>query len=190
MGILADSLERAGVSSFTRPIPKGAGVQMRFLVRQHKGSTQAVADLLGVSQRTVERYVAGQFKRPRPELAARLAGQVRARWQPKVREAARKRAATTGGIVIETRARFGYTAAPGSTDDPRTRLLTQALPPPYAARLFAAHAAGAPTDRELEDVLRTIAAEGLQEIYFKDRGQRAQGLLVEFTDIDYIDLDY
>ena len=27
-------------------------------------------------------------------------------------------------------------------------------------------------------------------IYFKDRGRRAQGLLVDFTDIDYVDVDY
>lgn len=33
-------------------------------------------------------------------------------------------------------------------------------------------------------------AEGLQEIYFKDRGRRAHGLLVDFTDIDYLDVDY
>ncbi|BDM74848.1 hypothetical protein HEK616_83350 (plasmid) [Streptomyces nigrescens] len=48
-----------------------------------------------------------------------------------------------------------------------------------------AQAAGAP-----EQQLRNIAAEGLQEIYFKDRGRRADGLLVEFTDIDYVELDF
>ncbi|MFF7415467.1 XRE family transcriptional regulator, partial [Streptomyces lydicus] len=37
---------------------------------------------------------------------------------------------------------------------------------------------------------QNIAAEGLQEIYFKDRGRRADGLMVEFTDIDYVELDY
>ncbi|WP_444972092.1 telomere-protecting terminal protein Tpg, partial [Streptomyces lunaelactis] len=81
------------------------------------------------------------------------------------------------GIVIETRARFGYTAAPGTTDDGRLRLITQSLPPAYAARLFDAQAAGA-----TEQQLRDIAAEGLQEIYFKDRGRRALDLQVEFTD--------
>ncbi|MGX1855784.1 telomere-protecting terminal protein Tpg, partial [Streptomyces sp. NPDC055299] len=117
--------------------------------------------------------------------AARMEQEVRKRWQPRVRERAKKRAATTDGIVIETRARFGFTAAPGSTDDGRIRLITQALPPAYAARLFDAQAAGA-----AEQELQNIAAEGLQEIYFKDRGRRADGLLVEFTDIDYVELDY
>lgn len=93
-------------------------------------------------------------------------------------------AATTGGVVIDTRARFGFTAVPGSTDDARLRLITQALPPANAARLFEAQEQGAGEQR-----LRAIAAEGLQEFYFRDRGRRAQGLQVEFTDIDYIDIE-
>jgi hypothetical protein len=35
-----------------------------------------------------------------------------------------------------------------------------------------------------------IVAEGLPEIYFQDRGRRAHGLLVDLTDIDYLDVDY
>ncbi|MFH0246545.1 telomere-protecting terminal protein Tpg [Streptomyces sp. HK10] len=183
MGILGDSLDKAVANTFTRPIPKSAQAQMRFLVRREKGTT-AVARLLGVTQRTVERYVAGTLKRPRRQLAARLEEEVRKRWQPRVRERARKRAATSGGIVIETRARFGFAAAPGSTDDARIRLVTQHLPPAYAARLLDAKAAGAD-----EEQLRGIAAEGLQEVYFKNHGRRAQGLQVEFTDIDYVEFD-
>jgi transcriptional regulator with XRE-family HTH domain len=184
MGIIGDSLERASARTATRPIPATAGAQMRFLVKQFKGSTRAVAGLLGISQRTVERYVKDQIRRPRPQLAARLAGEVRTRWQPRARERARRKSATTTGIVVETRARFGYTAAPGTTDDGRERLLTQHLPPTYAARLFDAQAAGA-TDQQLRD----IVAEGLQEIYFKDRGRRAQNLLVKFNNIQYIEFD-
>lgn len=37
---------------------------------------------------------------------------------------------------------------------------------------------------------RTSWPKGLQEIYFKDRGRRAHGLLVDVTDIDYLDVDY
>ncbi|GAA1088028.1 telomere-protecting terminal protein Tpg [Streptomyces javensis] len=183
MGKLAESLDKAVEGSFTRPIPKSAGARMRYLVKQLKG-TRPVADLLGISQRTVERYVKDQLKRPRKSLATRMEREVRKRWQPQVRTRAKKQAATTGGIVLDTRARFGFTAAPGTTDDARLRHITQALPPRYAARLFDAREEGAAEQR-----LRDIAAEGLQEIYFKDRGRRAQGLLVEFTDIDYIEID-
>ncbi|OPF71277.1 DNA-binding protein [Streptomyces antioxidans] len=183
MGKLAESLDKAVEGAFTRPLPKSAGARMRYLVKQLKG-TRPVADLLGVSQRTVERYVKDQLKRPRESLATQLEREVRKRWQPQVRARAKKQAATTGGIVLDTRARFGFTAAPGTTDDARLRHITQALPPQYAARLFDAQQEGAAEQR-----LRDIAAEGLQEIYFKDHGRRAQGLLVELTDIDYIEID-
>ncbi|MFJ2198495.1 telomere-protecting terminal protein Tpg [Streptomyces violaceusniger] len=183
MGKLAESPDKAVEGTFTRPVPKSAGAQMRCLVRQLKG-TRPVADLLGISQRTVERYVKGQLKRPRTPLATRIDREVRKRWQPQIRARAKKPAATTGGIVLDTRARFGYTAAPGTTDDARLRHIIQALPPQYAARFFDAQEQGA-----AEQQLLDIAAEGLQEIYFKDRGRRAQGLLVEFTDIDYIEVD-
>ncbi|MEV7238057.1 helix-turn-helix transcriptional regulator [Streptomyces sp. NPDC051020] len=185
MGIIGDSLDKAAANTATRPIPKSAGAQIRFLVKHEKGSTRTVALRLGISQRTVERYLKGQIKHPRPELAARLAAEVRKDWQPRVRDRARKQAATSTGIVIETRARFGFTAAPGSTDDGRIRRITQHLPPQYAARLFDAQSIGA-----TEQQLQNIAAEGLQEQYFKDGGRRAEGLEVEFTDIDYVELDY
>ncbi|MBT2468366.1 XRE family transcriptional regulator [Streptomyces sp. ISL-66] len=185
MGIVGDSLDRATAAKGTRPIPKSAGAQMRYLVKQHKGSTKAVAALLAISQRTVERYVKDQIKIPRPELAERMAAEVTRRWQPLVKKRAREQAAKRTGLVIETRARFGFTAAPGTTDDGRMRRITQHVPPEYAGRLFAAPNAGAS-----EAKLQQIAAEALQEAYFKDSGRRAGDLLVEFTDIDYLDLGY
>ncbi|MEU5716166.1 XRE family transcriptional regulator [Streptomyces sp. NPDC020403] len=184
MGILYDSLDQAAANTVTRPAPKSANAQMRYLVKRLKG-TRAVADLLGISQRTVERYVRNQIRSPRPDLAARLTRHVRERWQPRVRERAQRTAATSTGIVVETRARFGFTAAPGTTDDGRIRRITQHLPPEYAARLFDARTAGA-----TEQQLRAVIAEGLQEQYFKDGGRRAQGLQVEFTDIDYMEIDF
>ncbi|GGT44958.1 telomere-protecting terminal protein Tpg [Streptomyces chromofuscus] len=183
MGIVADGLDRASQQAFTRPIPKSAGTQMRYLVKQLK-NTREVADLLGVSQRTVERYVKDQIKRPRADLAQRLTDAVRARWQPQIRQRARRRAATTGGLMVDTRARFGFTAAPGTTDDARIRHLTVALPPQHAARLFNAQDAGAS-----EQQLRTLAAEALGEVYFRDSGRRAHGLDVELTDIEHVAFD-
>ncbi|MFE9059517.1 telomere-protecting terminal protein Tpg [Streptomyces mutabilis] len=183
MGIIGDGLNRAVQQAFTRPIPKSAGAQMRYLVKQLKG-TRAVADALGVSQRTVERYVKDQIRRPRADLAQRLHDAVRERWQPRIRAQAKKQAAVSTGLVVDTRARFGFTAAPGTTDDARIRHLTLALPPQYAARLFDAQNAGAS-----EQQLRGIAAEGLSEVYFRDGGRRAHGLEVEFTDVEHLEFD-
>ncbi|GGV82846.1 hypothetical protein GCM10010294_58610 [Streptomyces griseoloalbus] len=184
MTLFGDGLEAAVHKAFTRPAPKSAGAQMRYLVKQLKG-TKAVAQLLRVSQRTVERYVKDQIKKPRPDLAARLEREVKKRWQPQIRARAKERAATTGGVVIDTRARIGYTAPIGTTDDARLRHLTVALPPQYAARLFDAQEAGA-GDQQLKE----ITAEALREVYFQDGGRRAGSLEeVRFTDIEHLEFD-
>ncbi|MGW4823447.1 telomere-protecting terminal protein Tpg [Streptomyces sp. NPDC004227] len=184
MTLFGDGLDAAVQKAFTRPAPKSAPAQMRYLVKQLK-STKAVAQMLRISQRTVERYVKDQIKKPRADLAARLEHEVKKRWQPQIRAKARQKAATTGGIVIDTRARMGYTAPIGSTDQDRIRHLTVALPPRYAARLFDAQEAGA-----TEQQLKEIAAEALKEVYFQDNGRRAGQLEeVRFTDIEHLEFD-
>ncbi|SEE67728.1 telomere-protecting terminal protein [Streptomyces sp. 2231.1] len=184
MANVGEELEKAVEGAFTRPIPKSAGAQMRYLVKQFMGSTKQVALSLGITQRTVERYVKDQIKRPRPELAARMEREVRRRWQPQIRARAKRAASTTDGIMIDARARFGFTAAPGTTDDARLRHLTLALPPEHAARLFDAHQAGA-----TEQQLQLIAAEALGDVYFRDSGRRAHGLEVEFTDLEHLEFE-
>ncbi|MFE0606782.1 telomere-protecting terminal protein Tpg [Streptomyces sp. NPDC058892] len=182
-GSLGDSLDRALEGAFTRRIPQSAQAQMKYLVKQLKG-TKAAAQALGITQRTVERYVTGKIKRPRQELRARLEGEVKKRWQPQVRAKARKKAASTGGLVVSTRARFGFTAAAGTTDDARIRDITQALPPEYAEQLFTAREQG-----KTEDQLRQIAADGLAKMYFRANNTRAHGLGVEFTDVERLDIE-
>ncbi|MEU8718378.1 XRE family transcriptional regulator [Streptomyces sp. NPDC048663] len=184
MSMFGDGLDAAVHKAFTRPAPKTAPAQMRYLVKQ-LGGTKAVAQMLRISQRTVERYVKDQIKKPRPDLAARLEREAKARWQPQIRAKARKKAATTDGIVIDTRARLGYTAPIGSTDQDRIRHLTVALPPQYAARLFDAQEAGAS-----ESELQEIAAEALREVYFQDGGRRAGSLEeVRFTDVEHLEFE-
>ncbi|MFJ8870601.1 telomere-protecting terminal protein Tpg [Streptomyces sp. NPDC102473] len=184
MSMIGDGLDAAVQKAFTRPAPKSPGAQMRYLVKQ-LGGTRAVAQMLRISQRTVERYVKDQIKKPRPDLAGRMDREVKKRWQPKIRAQAKAKAASTGGIVIDTRARMGYTAPIGSTDQDRIRHLTVALPPAYAARLFHAQEQGA-GDRRLKE----IAAEALKDLYFQDGGRRAGSLEeVRFTDIEHLEFD-
>ncbi len=185
MDAIEDALLRGDLDHLTRQPPKTPLAQIRLLMRAEKGSTKAVAARLGVSQRTVERYLAGQRKTPRAALRAALVREAARAWQPRVKQQARKRAAATGGITVETRARFGYTAPVGTTDDPRERRLTVHLPPTYAARLFEAQRHG-----QGDHALRDIVAEGLQEVYFKDGGTRAGGLEVEMTDVRYFDVSF
>lgn len=184
MGEIEDAIERADQETFTREPPKSLKARINFLVGQMK-TTKAVAAEIGVSQRSVERYRTGERKHPPKPIADRIEAAVRARWQPKVRGRRCKQAATSTGITIETRARFGYTAPVGTTDDGRMRRLTVHLPPAYARRLFDAQQQGA-TDQQMRDTV----AQGLQEVYFRDGGRRAAGLEVALTDIDYFDLSY
>ncbi|MGK5532078.1 telomere-protecting terminal protein Tpg [Streptomyces sp. URMC 129] len=183
MGAISDSIEAALAGVQTRPLPKSAAARMRVVLRAERGSTRAVAARLGISLRTVQRYLAGQIRRPSPRLASVLEREARRSWQPGIRARAIRQAAQAG-ITVETRARFGFTAAAGSTDDPRLRRITEQLDPADTARLLAAHQAGAD-----EQQLRQILGQGLGHAYFQDRGHRAQGLDVTVTDIDYLDVE-
>ncbi|MEV8065238.1 XRE family transcriptional regulator [Streptomyces sp. NPDC085995] len=175
---LGDGLDRALEGAFARRIPQSTQAQMKYLIKQ------LTAQALGISQRTVERYVSGKLKRPRHDLRGRIEREVKKRWQSQVRAKARKKAASTDGLVVSTRARFGFTAAPGTTDDAWIRDITQALPPEYADQLFTAREQGA-----TEQQLQQIAADGLARMYFRANNSRAHGLGVEFADIEHIEIE-
>ncbi|MEV5012424.1 XRE family transcriptional regulator [Streptomyces sp. NPDC056159] len=185
MGEIEDAIERADREAFTREPPKTLKGQIGFLLKQLK-SAKAVAAELGVTADSVNRYRRGARKHPPKEIQQKIDAAVRSRWQPEVRKRRRKQAAATGGITVETRARFGYTAPVGTTDDGRFRRLTVHLPPSYAQRLFDARDTGAGDQQ-----MRQIIAEGFKEIYFQDGGVRAMGLSdVAINEIDYLDLDF
>ncbi|MFG2196006.1 telomere-protecting terminal protein Tpg [Streptomyces sp. NPDC048639] len=179
-----DALERAGQEAFTREPPKTLKGRINFLLRTLR-TAKAVAQELGVTADSVNRYRRGARKNPPQAVADRIEAAVRARWQPQVRLRRRKQAATSTGITVETRARFGYTAPIGTTDDGRFRRLTVHLPPEYADRLFAAQRRGA-GDQEMRDII----AEGMGEVYFRDGGRRAEGLEVQLNEIDYFDVSF
>ena len=184
-GEIEDAIERADREGYTREPPKTLKGQIGYLIKQF-GSAKAVAQEIGVTADSVNRYRRGARKHPRADVAAKIDDAVRQRWQPLVRKRRHRQAAATGGITVETRARFGYTAPVGTTDDGRFRRLTVHLPAAYAQRLFDARDAGA-SDQQM----RGIIAEGLKDVYFQDGGGRALGLSdVAINDIDYLDLDY
>ncbi|MET8631018.1 hypothetical protein ABZW30_46310 [Kitasatospora sp. NPDC004669] len=91
---------------------------------------------------------------------------VRAAWQPRVKKRVR-RDAEQRGFMLHIQATFGYSAAGGSTDDPRPRMITQKMPGDVARRLYEARDAGA-TQAQQEAIL----AEALRDEYFKDGGRR------------------
>ncbi|MFE5914154.1 telomere-protecting terminal protein Tpg [Streptomyces wedmorensis] len=184
MGHVEDALERADREHVTKEPPKTLQGRINFLLKHL--STKEIGQEIGVTAASVNRYRRGARKHPPSDVAARIDAAVRARWQPRVRGRRRRHAAATGGITVETRARFGYTAGPGTTDDGRFRRLTVHLPPAFAQRLFDARDQGA-SDQQM----RQIVAEGFKEVYFQDGGNRATGLSdVALGDIDYLDVEY
>ncbi|MFF0097668.1 telomere-protecting terminal protein Tpg, partial [Streptomyces canus] len=122
-GEIDEAIERADRESFTRQPPKTLKGQIGYLIRQ-LGSARAVAREIGVTADSVNRYRRGARKHARPDIAAKINDAVRQRWQPQVRKRRQQQAATATGITVETRARFGYTAPIGTTDDGRFRRLT------------------------------------------------------------------
>ncbi|MBG0857776.1 XRE family transcriptional regulator [Streptomyces spinoverrucosus] len=165
----------------SRPVPTGDAA-VRFLLRTEKGSTKKVAVLLGISQRTVQRWTttrSGMRRQPSPVHAGMIDEAVRARWQPRVRARQRVRA-QTDGFVLYTRARFGFAAPAGSSDDPRVRLITQYLSGEVARELFAARDAGAGEQQQM-----VILARALGHAYFRDGGRRGHGLGIAFTDVEF-----
>ncbi|MFE4450658.1 telomere-protecting terminal protein Tpg [Streptomyces sp. NPDC056796] len=184
MGEIQDAIERADQEGFTRQPPSTLQGRINYLLRQ-LGSAKAVARELGVTADSVNRYRRGARKNPPQDIARKIDEAVRSRWQPQVRRRRRKQAAATG-ITVETRARFGYTAPIGTTDDGRFRRLTVRLPATYAQRLFDARDTGA-DDQQMRDII----AEGFKDVYFQDGGTRATGISdVAINDIDYLDLDF
>ncbi|MFD4976895.1 telomere-protecting terminal protein Tpg [Streptomyces sp. NPDC058424] len=180
MGEISKGIERA---LRTRPLPTGAAA-LRFLLKAEKGSTKNVARLAGVSQRTVQRWVTdrpGMRRRPSPAHMERIEEAVRRRWQPRVRARQRARA-EADGFVIHTRARFGFVAPAGSSDDPRVRWITQYLSGEVARELFAARDAGRGEQQQM-----VILARALGHAYFRDGGRRAHGLGIAFTDVEFAD---
>ncbi|MBK3568968.1 HTH domain-containing protein [Streptomyces sp. MBT62] len=179
-----DALVRAERKVFSRPAPKSAKAQIEFLYKQAKQSTKALAEQLGVSTRTVQRYRAGQQTKPQKKLQAALVEKTESQWQPQVRAQARERAATTGGMQVEVYAYFGF-ACTGSSDDGRERYISTAISPIYAKQILQLQEAGA-TEQQLHEVV----ADAITDSYFTEWGSRAKGLRADFTHVRSINLKF
>ncbi|WP_331722424.1 telomere-protecting terminal protein Tpg [Streptomyces anulatus] len=183
-GKVLEALARAERKVFTRPAPKSAKAQVKFLLTRAKGSTKALAERLGVSRRTVERYRAGKLTTPQKRLQAALVEETESEWQPQVRAQAREQAATSGGMMVRVVAYFGFTAT-GSSDDGRIRHITTPISPTYAQQILQLQASGA-----TEEELHPIVAQAITESYFTEWGALADGLRADFTHVQSIDFEF
>lgn len=181
-----EAIERADRESFTREPPKSLAKRIEFLL-EHMKTAKAVGEAIGVTADSVNRYRRGARKHPPEDIAGKIDDAVRSRWQPRVRKRLHKRAMTTAGVKVNTRAQIGYKGAPvKTTDDGRFRRLNVRLPPAYAQRLFDARERG-----DSEQTMQEIVADGIREVYFQDGGRRARDLTeIEIKNIDYLDIEF
>lgn len=181
---LLEGLARAERALFTRPAPKSARAQVRFLRKRERGSTRRVAERLGVSRKTVQRYLAGVSTKPNKRLQEALVKETESDWQPQVKAHARQYASTSGGFTIKFRASLGFTAN-GSSDDVRVRDLSIAVSAFHAKAILTLREEGA-TDQELHDAV----AEAIADAYFRLGGGGRASLQVRFTDVEWLDIGF
>lgn len=180
-GKVLEALARAERKVFTRPAPKSANAQVKFLLTRMKESARSLAERVGTSTRTIERYRAGKLKKPQKRLQAALVEATESEWQPQVRARAREQASTSSGMMVEVTAYFGFTCS-GSSDDGRIRTITTPISPTYAKQILELQEAGA-----TEEELHPIVAEAITESYFTEWGTRADGLRADFTHVQAIE---
>ncbi|MFD3485014.1 telomere-protecting terminal protein Tpg [Streptomyces sp. NPDC058665] len=183
-GKVLEALARAERKVFTRPAPKSAKSQVKFLLTRTKESAKDLAKRLGTSRRTVERYRAGKLTTPQKRLRAALMEETESEWQPQVRAQAREQAATSSGMMVRVVAHFGFTAS-GSSDDGRVRHVLTEISPTYAKQILELQEAGA-----TEEDLHPIVAKAITESYFTDWGSRCDGLVAHFTDVQSIEFEF
>ncbi|MEU1077961.1 MULTISPECIES: HTH domain-containing protein [unclassified Streptomyces] len=181
---ILDAFARAERVLFTRPAPKSARAQMKFLRTREKGSTKSLAKRLGVSRKTVQRYLSGASTKPNKRLQEALVQETESEWQPQVRAQARQRAASSGGLVISCRAYFGL-GPDGTSDAGRVRDISVAVSPSHAAAIIAAREEGA-TESDLHDAV----AEAIADAYFRQGGGGRAGLEVKFADVEWLNIAF
>lgn len=160
----ADDVKRAAKTRAKIPAPESARAQMKFLRTREKGSTKSLAERLGVSRKTVQRYLSGASTKPNKRLQEALVQETESEWQPQVRAQARQRAASSGGLVISCRAYFGF-GPEGTSDAGRVRDISVAVSASHAAAIYAAQEEGA-TESDLHDAV----AEAIADAYFRQGG--------------------
>ncbi|MFF8556607.1 telomere-protecting terminal protein Tpg [Streptomyces sp. NPDC015501] len=181
---ILDGFARAERALFTRPAPKSPRAQMKFLRTRERGSTKSLAERLGVSRKTVQRYLSGASTKPNKRLKEALVEETESEWQPQVRERARQHAASSGGLVISCRAYFGF-GPEGTSDAGRVRDITVAVSPSHAAAIIAAQEEGT-TQSDLHDA----ASEAIADAYFRQGGGGRAGLEVKFADVEWLNITF
>lgn len=181
MGIIRDAMARA-IQAIPggKAAPVGFQAQIRAIGGRGKDPAQRVAAQFGVTRDTARKWLKGGA----PNKANRAKAQRVTDEREERRQRTRAARAAAGGLRVETRARFGYMAPAGTTDDARLRRVAATMSPDLTDQLVAAYNAN--DEARMQDLI----AEGIGRDYFREGGSRASSLDVELSDIDYIEMEF
>lgn len=180
-----EALDRADARHWTRQPPRSDRARMKYLLAQTKGQIGPLAALLATPPRDIQRILTGQHAAD-DTLHRSVERQVLRLWQPRVRQRAHRIVVDNDGLMtVSFRAWFGFTAAVGTTDDPRLRFLTTSLPAPYPQHLFDARHRNA-SEAELHQILSNALAAS----YFHRNGVPNSLEAVALKEIDYLEFHY
>jgi hypothetical protein len=183
---IEEALDRADARHWTRNPPRSPRARLAFLLRQTGGDQDTLAARLGVPAHDLDHFRTQHRPPENDAVQQAVERDVIRRWQPRIRH----RAHTTilhnnGQMMLSFRAWLGFTAAAGSSDDPRLRFLTLSLHAPYTEQLFTARHRNAP-----EDELRRILSDALGACYFHSTRPGHTAETVTLERIDYLEFYY
>ncbi|MGW0817013.1 telomere-protecting terminal protein Tpg [Streptomyces viridiviolaceus] len=181
-----EALDRADSRHWTRTPPRSTRARLTYLLKQSRHDRAAVARRVHMSPADLE-ALRTAARMPQDHLLHQaVEREVIRLWQPRVRRRAHDTILANGGqMMLSFRAWLGFTAAAGTSDDPRLRFLTLSLKAPYPERLFTAQHNGTP-----EAELRQILSDALGASYFhRDRPAHLQEK-VSLDRIDYLEFYY
>ncbi|MFF3910537.1 telomere-protecting terminal protein Tpg [Streptomyces sp. NPDC001848] len=181
-----EALDRADSRHWTRTPPRSTRARLTYLRKQTRHDTATLAQLLQANTADLKALrETGQIPTDHP-LYQSVEREVIRLWQPRVRRRAHDTILANGGqMMLSFRAWLGFTAAAGSSDDPRLRFLTLSMQAPYPEALFTARHHDAP-----EAELRAILNDALSVCYFHRNRPAHTTETVSLDRIDYLEFYY
>ncbi|MES9594669.1 hypothetical protein ABZ776_35795 [Streptomyces sp. NPDC007076] len=181
-----EALDRADSRHWTRTPPRSMRARLAYLDKQARHDTAALAHRLSTTPANLN---ALNPAAPIPDTAPlhqAVEREVIRLWQPRVRQRAHATILANGGqMMLSFRAWLGFTAAAGSSEDPRLRFLTLSLHAPHTTALFTARHNDAP-----EEELRALLSDALGASYFHRNRPTHAGEAVALERIDYLEFYY
>ncbi|MFE5729965.1 telomere-protecting terminal protein Tpg [Streptomyces sp. NPDC056528] len=185
-----EALDRADARHWTRNPPRSPRARVAFLLSKNGHDHTALAARLRTTPQTLESFggppnsQGGEHEHSALQQAVER--EVIRLWQPRIRRRAHATILHNNGqMMISFRAWLGFTAAAGSSDDPRLRTLALSLHAPHVEALFSARHRDAP-----EPELVTLLSGALSACYFHRNRLQGTTETVRIERIDYLEFYY